>query len=287
MLRSLLTLALFALCAAPALAAPVSSGSYTLELVDAAGRPLQTYYHRGTTYVLGGYNQRYNVRVVNRSNRRIEAVVTVDGRDAINGSQGKYSNRGYIVDPYGSVTVEGFRQSHDNVAAFRFTNPGDSYAGRRGSTVNVGVVGLAVFPERARPRPQPIARPRRVTQNWGAGGDARKAEVSGGAPAAAPMDDMADADSVAEAEMAPRTTRAKRSAPRRDTASNIGTRYGESVNSSVVEVAFRRASNRPSNVLSLRYDDANGLRAKGVIVDAYYSGTPNPFPAGGFAPPPR
>jgi hypothetical protein len=37
----------------------------------------------------------------------------------------------------------------------------------------------------------------------------------------------------------------------------------------------------------LRYDDANGLRAKGVIIDSYYSGTPNPFPARQFAPAPR
>ncbi|MGK0360722.1 MAG: hypothetical protein ACI9U2_003036 [Bradymonadia bacterium] len=278
MLRSLLALALLSVCATPAIAAPVSAGGYSLELVDTAGRPLQTHYHQGTTYVLGGYGQRYNVRVVNRSNRRIEAVVTVDGRDAINGSQGKYSNRGYIVDPYGSVTIEGFRQNHSNVAAFRFTNPGDSYAGRRGSTANVGVIGLAVFPERKRPRPKPIARRPRVTRNWGGGG--AKGDVAGGAGAP-----MADMDSAAE--VSPSATRAKRSSARRDRSSNIGTRYGESVQSGVVEVAFRRASNRPGRVLSLRYDDANGLRAKGVIVDAYYSGTPNPFPAGGFAPPPR
>ena len=278
MLRSLLALALLSVCAAPAFAAPVSAGGYSLELVDTAGRPLQTHYHRGTTYVLGGYGQRYNVRVVNRSNRRIEAVVTVDGRDAINGSQGKYSNRGYIVDAYGSVTIEGFRQNHSNVAAFRFTNPGDSYAGRRGSTANVGVIGLAVFPERNRPRPTPIARPHRVTRNWGGGKGRGDLAPSAGAP----MDDLASAD----AEAAPRS-RAKRSSRRPAKSSNIGTRYGESVQSGVVEVAFRRASNRPGRVLSLRYDDANGLRAKGVIVDAHYSSRPNPFPAGGFAPPPR
>lgn len=279
-------LSLLALLAAPAaFAAPVTSGGYSLELVDPAGRPLQTYYHRGTTYVLGHYGQRYNVRVVNRTNRRIEAVVTVDGRDAINGSSGKYSNRGYIVDPYGSVTVEGFRQSHSNVAAFRFTSPGDSYAGRRGSTRNVGVVGVAVFPERHRPRPKPIARPRPPHRHWGML-DKKSEAGMGTAGGAADMDDLAAAEAAPAPRSASKSKGYGRSARRR-TSNNIGTRYGESMHSSVVEVEFRRASSSPSKVLSLRYDDANGLRAKGVIRDPYYSGTPNPFPARQFAPPPR
>lgn len=273
MFRALSALALLALFAAPAFAAPVTGGGYSLELVDPNGRPLQTYHHRGTTYVLGQYNQRYNVRVVNRTGKRIEAVVTVDGRDAINGSPGKYSNRGYIVDPYGSVTIEGFRQSHSNVAAFRFTTPGDSYAGRMGSARNVGVVGVAVFPERRRPRPKPIARPQRITRNWG----------KGRAPAADLDDSVARGDVAAEA--APRAKRSRSGGRRAETRNNIGTRYGESVHSDVVEVAFRRGSNRPSTVLSLRYDDANGLRAKGVIIGV--AGTPNPFPAHQFAPAPR
>lgn len=278
-------LSLFALLVAPAaFAAPVTAGGYSLELVDTAGRPLQTYYHRGTTYVLGHYGERYNVRVVNRSGQRIEAVVTVDGRDAINGSDGRYSNRGYIVDPYGSVTIEGFRQSHNNVAAFRFTSPGDSYAGRRGSTRNVGVVGLAIFTEQHRPRPQPIAVPHRP--HWGMR-DSKADDMAGVGTAGggvAPSGDVA----AAEAAPSPRAAKSKGygRATRRQTSNNIGTQYGESVYSNVVEVEFRRASSSPARVLSLRYDDVNGLRAKGVIVDSYYSGTPNPFP-NQFAPPPR
>ena len=68
---------------------------------------------------------------------------------------------------------------------------------------------------------------------------------------------------------------------------NLGTQYGESMYSSVVEVPFQRRSGRPDTVLSLYYDDWDGLRAKGVPVDPpYYSGTPDPFPRR-FAPPPR
>ncbi|HEY6078452.1 MAG TPA: hypothetical protein VIW29_06600, partial [Polyangiaceae bacterium] len=69
----------------------------------------------------------------------------------------------------------------------------------------------------------------------------------------------------------------------------------ESQQSSVVEVAFeRRSKTHPSAVLTLRYDDYQGLEARGIdlspLGDAYYRdpGEPDPFPyTSRFAPPPR
>ena len=59
----------------------------------------------------------------NRTHQRIEAVVTVDGRDVISGQVGDYTKqRGYVIDAYDSVLIEGFRRSMNTVAAFRFTN---------------------------------------------------------------------------------------------------------------------------------------------------------------------
>jgi hypothetical protein len=85
---------------------------------------------------------------------------------------------------------------------------------------------------------------------------------------------------------------ANRSAPaaRRD---NLGTEYGESMSSSVQEVAFERADRtHPSELIALRYDDRAGLIARGVAVDPpRYRPRPvcgpQPFPQNrGFAPPP-
>jgi|JI10StandDraft_1071094.scaffolds.fasta_scaffold103335_4 hypothetical protein len=291
-----LALALLGLVfALPAAARPAQTGGYAIELVDVGGTPLPTYQHRGDVYVLGSYGQRYNVRVVNRTGERVEAVITVDGRDAISGENGSFRQRGYVLDPYGSVTVEGFRQNLSEVAAFRFTSPGDSYAGRRGSVRNNGVVGVALFRERApawQRRPQPIAHDR-----FG------KAETRGPNKAPrvdAPMDlddglvggglgDVAAAEAPASADMA-RKSRGEGGGGRRAPArQNLGTQYGESVYSNVVEVPFHRRSDRPDTVLSLYYDDADGLRTKGVITDPdWYSGSPDPFPAHRrFAPPPR
>ncbi len=287
-------LALGALLALPALAhaAPAAAGGYSLQLEDEYGRTLSTYHHRGSTYVLGHYGTRYNVRVSNHSGQRIEAVVTVDGRDAISGELGDYTGqRGYVIDPYGSVLVEGFRQSNSNVAAFRFTSPGDSYSGRRGSAQHVGVVGVAVFREKHR-RPVAVAPPpppRRSPWNGGWLGDARsEASKSGAAdaPSAAPMEAEALADD-AVAGSAARGRASRRYAPPRQQ-NNLGTRYGESQYSPVVEVPFERArSSRPNQILSLYYDDARGLANRGIQVYGYapQPPAPQPFPRR-FAPPP-
>lgn len=291
LMRAALALAaLFALPAA-AHAAPAAAGGYSLQLEDEYGRTLSTYYHRGSTYVLGHYGTRYNVRVTNNSGSRIEAVVTVDGRDAISGNLGDYTNqRGYVIDPYGSVLVEGFRQSSSNVAAFRFTSPGDSYSGRRGSGQHVGVIGVAVFREKHR-RPVAVAPPPRPRpEPWGGrwmGGD-DLAEKSGGAPAPSAAPAESEALAADEAAPAPRS-RAKRSyAPPRQQ-NNLGTRYGESQYSPVVEVPFERArSSRPNQILSLYYDDARGLSNRGIQVYGYAPPppAPQPFPTRQYAPPP-
>jgi hypothetical protein len=148
-------------------------GYYAFELVGEHGRLLPTYWHRGRTYVLGRYGQRYSIRVHNRSWRRVEAVVSVDGRDVIDGESADYRNkRGYIIPAYGSTLIDGFRLDHRDVASFRFGRVADSYAARMGDDRQVGVVGVAVFEER-RPvvvRPTPLRRPYPHPDPYGGGG---------------------------------------------------------------------------------------------------------------------
>jgi hypothetical protein len=79
---------------------------------------------------------------------RFEAIATVDGLDVINGRAGTFSNRGYIVNAWSTVEIDGWRRSTDTVAAFRFGRVSDSYAGKKGEDRNVGVIGVAFFEER-------------------------------------------------------------------------------------------------------------------------------------------
>jgi hypothetical protein len=122
---------------------------YAVEIVADDGDTLDTFFHKGRYYVRGAANRAYTIRVSNPTPHRIEAVVSVDGLDVIDGESGDLRKRGYIVPPYGEVRIEGWRTSLENVAAFRFSSVGASYAGRKGKARNVGVIAVALFAEEA------------------------------------------------------------------------------------------------------------------------------------------
>lgn len=122
---------------------------YDVTLIGDDGQALQTFAHNGRYYVMGDASERYVIRVNNPTPNRIEAVVTVDGLDVIDGENGDLNKRGYIVPPYGELRVEGFRTSQSDVATFRFSSVGGSYAGKKGKARNVGVIAVALFEEQA------------------------------------------------------------------------------------------------------------------------------------------
>jgi hypothetical protein len=129
-------------------AAIVGNGLLTVRLVDAGGSPLPTFATGGKSLAQGEVGQRYMIELSNRSANRFEAVVTVDGLDVIDGKPGSLAKRGYLVQPFATVNIDGFRQNMDEVAAFRFGSVRGSYAAQKGSDRNVGVIGVAVFAER-------------------------------------------------------------------------------------------------------------------------------------------
>ena len=258
----------------------------SIELVDDAMRRLPCYGHDGRLYVLGDTGGRYLIRVVNPTAARVEAVVSVDGLDAIDGHSANPGKRGYIIPAYGEVTIDGWRTSLDTVAAFRFSSVRDSYAGRTGHDRNVGVIGVAFFRERPRPvvtwqpppplRPSPARRSATVEDSEapaGAGGAAGSANKSASAETAAPP--------RAAAEPADRA--------------GLGTQFGETQSSRVTETTFVRASSSPTTVAELRYDDREGLLARGIAIappptarddENDIRDTAQAFPGARFAQPP-
>ena len=126
----------------------IGSGAFTVRLLDAGGRPLEGFSSGGSTYVVGEHGQRYVIQIRNNTGNRFEAVATVDGLDVINGRAGAFSNRGYILNPFATVEIDGFRRNFDTVAAFRFGSVRGSYAAKKCDDRNVGVIGVAFFQER-------------------------------------------------------------------------------------------------------------------------------------------
>ncbi|MCB9752192.1 MAG: hypothetical protein H6713_19685 [Myxococcales bacterium] len=266
---------------------PTPSQDVTVSLETEFGSPLETFAHGGSMFVAGATGQRYNIRVTNNSGERVEAVVTVDGRDVVSGELGNFrKQRGYVIAPFGSVLIEGYRQSLSHVAAFRFSDISGSYSARRGTPQHVGVVGVAVFQEKTqrqpRPRPRPIA-PRPYYEPYDAAGEAQTKSRGSARPSSPSATEAApSSDAAISGGFAPPTN-------------NIGTEYGESRFSSVREVEFkRRRSKRPDAILTLYYDTRDGLRSRGVPVDPppfhhhHFTPDPEPFPISDrrFAPPP-
>jgi hypothetical protein len=124
-----------------------AGGAVTIQIRDASGNPLEAVHVGDRTLVVGQAGQRYSIILTNNTNHRFESVVSVDGLDVINGRPGTLENRGYVLMPFATLEIEGFRQSNAAVAAFRFAAVGESYAAQMGSARNVGVIGIALFNE--------------------------------------------------------------------------------------------------------------------------------------------
>jgi len=255
---SLLLLAALSACALPTRAGNLAD----LEVYDrSSGQLLPVYRHDGRLYIAGEPRHEYELRIRNRSGGRLLAVGSVDGVNVLNGQTAAPDQGGYVLDPYGSVSIAGWRKSLQRIAAFYFTALPDSYAARTGRPDDVGVIGVALFREktwccaRAEPRSEPYARD--------------KAEGAAQNQPAAPE---ASADAALQAAKP---------------AERLGTGHGRSEYSAAYETAFERLSDSPEEVITIWYDSRRNLVAQGVIpqLPRYAQREPNPFP-GGFVPDP-
>jgi hypothetical protein len=255
-----------------------------LAVVDRTdGQRLQAYFHQGRYWIAGTPGHKYALAVNNKTSQRVMTVVSVDGINVVTGETAAPEQNGYVLHPRMNYEINGWRKSTSEVAAFVFTSLPDSYAARTDRPDNVGVIGVAVFRESAPPRaavgmqePKPYAdaaaggrfgEARRET-----GSEARSADAAPPSPALAEN----QARALPAPEMTPRQAREK-----------LGTGHGEREGSQVALTEFRRASDRPSEMLMIYYDSYANLVARGIIPSAPRT-QPNPFPAGSrFVPDPR
>jgi hypothetical protein len=125
----------------------LAAGKVSFSIVDDRGRILPLY-RDGQNYYLSALDgQSYQLRYSNTSNQTFEIVASVDGLDVLDGSLASRSNSGYVLRPYSSFAIEGFRKSNSSVASFTFSRPKDAYAANsaNGSVQNTGVIGTVVY----------------------------------------------------------------------------------------------------------------------------------------------
>src|SRR5690606_15836127 len=145
-------------CPAPPPAhGPAQRPLVELTVVDRdTGRLLPEYRHRGDDWIAGTPGHAYSVRLANTTGERVLVVLSVDGINAVTGQTAAPSQAGYVLGPWETAEIAGWRKSLDDVARFVFTDLPDSYAARTGRPDDVGVVGIAVFRER---RMRPVYAP--------------------------------------------------------------------------------------------------------------------------------
>lgn len=258
MFRRLLFVALAVLATSASAVARAPAGQLVaLSLVDRdSARVLPSYPHRGRDWVAGTPGHRYAVRLTNTTGERVLVVLSVDGVNAVSGQTAAPSQAGYVLGPWESAEIAGWRKSLEDVAQFVFTDLPDSYAARTGRPDNVGVVGIAVFRERPqRPLPPP--------------------------PAPAVAVPQAKAASAARADRAV-AMEAMDAMPQR-----IGTGHGQREHAPVGQTTFERISSVPQQVTELRYDSVDALVAMGVLPRRHDASRPRAFPGGFVADPPR
>ncbi len=266
------------MCAASAWAGSVGD-AVEVRIVTDDGRTIPTYpakmkHALKKVYAEAVKGDHYRIEVRNRLDRRVGLVIAVDGRNIISGEKSWLRNneRMYILDPYGSGEFAGWRTGRDRINRFYFTSVPDSYAAAFGDESAMGVISVAVYPERRRCVQPPVSRSAPPEgRTYG------ERDETGSA-----------ADRAAEAPAAPLAGAEKRKAGRAEQAlEGAGTGYGRQEYSPVETVAFE-AEQRAAETIHFKYEWRSTLCRLGIVsCERPPRHPPNRlWDNGGFAPPP-
>jgi hypothetical protein len=241
-----------------------------LEIVDrATGRALPVHLQDGEAWVAGTPGAKYSIRLRNQHWGRVLAVMSVDGVNVLSGETAASAQTGYVYGRFESGDIAGWRKSDSEIAAFEFVASPQSYAERTGRPDHVGVIGVALFREKAQVMrkhfaPEPLASP-------------------APAPSAAPLSRHESAG-AASAEV----SKSRDDSRAEEFAKKLGTGHGARETSHVTRVAFTRESDTPSEIIRIRYDSRENLIARGIISAKYAWRNPFPsaFPRDSYVPDP-
>lgn len=234
---------------------PHNSGDVAVEIITDDGRvlPVHAVRHRDgkayRAYLEAVYGKNYGIRIYNRTGKRIGLVIAVDGRNIISGDKSRLqsSEQMYILGPYERSSFDGWRTSTKDIHRFYFTEAGDSYAGAWDDYSAIGVIAVAVFPEKTYYRPYRQRRDRLSSGADAAAGAAR--------PAPAPVQEKSEGNM-------------------QDSASQPGTGFGKKQYSRVRLVHFDPMATASSQYF-FKYEWRESLCKRGIIDCG--ANTPNRF----------
>lgn len=200
----------------------------------------------------------YSLKLHNTTGERIGVLIAVDGLNVVNGERSALQRTEpmYVLDPWETTTIRGWRTSLDEVRKFVFVDEEQSYAERTDqANGDLGWIRVLAFREY---RPQAY-----YHQGGGTWGQTKSLYRDGGAPAApAPEAQNAPAPRLEEKERADKDLADRQLSPNEP--SVPGTGWGDRSHDPVRRTWFV-AESAPSDRIALRYEYAAGLRALGIF----------------------
>lgn len=243
------------------------------------GKPLREYLHKGKIYIEGRANSKYELLLRNNSARRVEAVISVDGLDVLDGKPAKSTNTGYVIQPWQTLRLEGWRLTDEEVAAFLFAEEEESYASKKGKKRNMGVIGVAFYFERVYQynygqynnygavKIMPLG----LTGNLGhvIGTSYNSADLKGSSVNLSNHVDSSN--SSGSGILRGMTTCSVSSAGNNSVnvsakSSSLGTGFGERTESKVYNTSFTRDTEQPTEILEMRYNNRDNLEKLGIKI---------------------
>ncbi len=245
--------------------------------VEVAGNTTPLYFRpdRGDRHYFQAFQgQNYSLVLRNTTGERVGVVISVDGLNVVNGERSalRRDEAMYVLDPWETTTIRGWRTSLREVRRFVFVDEERSYAESTGqANGDMGWIRVATFRE-SHPygwRGVPRYRNDEESRRGGRLGD----ELNEAPPS---LDkSRANSRQMAGESAAPS---APESAP--------GTGWGDRRHDPVQQTNFR-AERQASDQLVLRYEYASGLRAIGIFPARNHRIWDRERGEMGFAQPPR
>jgi len=112
------------------------------------GTPRPTYFARGTTYIEALRGREYSLQISNPMPYRVAVALSVDGLNTIDAKHTDGWNASkWVLDPYETVTIDGWQVSESSARRFYFTGERNSYGASLGQTENLGVIEAIFYRE--------------------------------------------------------------------------------------------------------------------------------------------
>jgi hypothetical protein len=273
--------------------------------VDGEGAPLYwSPSNDDRRYFQAFAGRNYSVVLRNNTSRRVGVLLAVDGINAVNGERTdlRAGEAMYVLNPWESATIRGWRTSLQEVRRFVFVDEARSYAERTGqANGDMGWIRVLTFNEQ-----RPWWSINDKDTRWGQlnnlyrdGGQraARPATPEEGAQPATPEDQAQPTSPEPQAnreDAAPPSANGKPMAKRMasgltqgdERGSFPGTGWGERRSDPVTRVQFN-PERTATDHLVFRYEYASGLRALGIFPDRDRLRERDGGGELGFAKPPR